>query len=454
MVKSRSAERKKSEGYKRASSSIVVTSSQFSMKKLTCGRSNTADKFEKWLNNVFQAVSFLYPLHTFVTLNSDKLSYAKVTKRHEPRLPRDYLSLSEEKQVEAKSELDQLVKTHATFVRDLEKEKPAVFALVFSLLSSESKSRVRQHQVWSRACSHENNLYDPAILTNIIKVTHQNGMLAFDEDIKDVKREFKYMFYNTKQTKSESVLDWIERVVALQDRDKAVCISDPLYDSLATHVPITEEEDYAALAIDRLSDEHNDIRADYTSQKRLKSIQSFDTVQEAREFTDSYIRSKQLIDQREESVSRSEFITLKSTLESVLSGKPDEAKVLLSKGSSSKKRKKSSSSAVSSGARKPTRACKHCDRLKVSTDKVHWDNECPTAAYLAANSKSTPDPSEKADGKDHRRKAGNKRKPGGRSKSDTYDDDGDNDASSDDESEDNGVGSFADRKPKRFKKNE
>ena len=41
--------------------------------------------------------------------------------------------------------------------------------------------------------------------------------------------------------------------------------------------------------------------------------------------------------------SRSEFITLKSTLESVLSGKPEEAKVLLSKDNSSKKRKKSSS---------------------------------------------------------------------------------------------------------------
>jgi hypothetical protein len=425
------------------------------MKKLTCGRSNTADKFEKWLNDAFQAVSFLYPLHTFVTLNNEKYSYAKVTKSHKPKLPRNYLLLSEERKIEAKAEFDQLMKTHATFVRDLEKEKPAVFALVFSLLSKESKSRVKQHQSWSQACSHENNLYDPAVLMNIIKVTHQNGMLAIDEDIKDVKREFKYMFYGTKQTKHESLFDWIERVIALQDRDKAICISDPDYDPNAIHVPIIEEEDYAALAIDRLNDEHSDVRADYINQKRLKSIQSFVTVQEAREFIDSYVRSKQLIDQREETVSRSEFITLKSTLESVLSGKPEEAKVLLSKGSSSKKRKKSSSSAGSSGARKPTRACKHCEKLKVSTDKMHWDSDCPTVAYLSANSKGTSDSNEKADGKDHKRKTGSKRKLGKRPKTDTYDDDDDdNNASDDDDSEDDGVSSPVERKPKRFKKSE
>ena len=450
MVKSRSSQRKKSESFKRASNSVVVINSQFSMKKLTCGKSNTADKFDKWLNDVFQAVSFLYPLHTFVTLNNEKYSYKKVIKRHKPKLPRDYPTLSQEKQIEAKSELDQLMKTHATFVRDLEKEKPAVFALVYSLLSKESKSRVKQHQSWSQACSHENNLYDPAILMNIIRVTHQNGMLAIDEDIKDVKREFKYMFYTTKQTKHESLFDWIERIIAFQERDKAICISDPDYDPSEPHVPIIEEEDYAALAIDKLNDEHSDVRADYINQKRLKNIQSFDTVQEAREFIDSYVRSRQLIDQREEAVSRSEFITLKSTLESVLNGKPEDAKVLLSKGGSSKKRKKSSSDAGSSGARKPTRPCKHCEKLKVSTDKMHWDNECPIAAYLAVNSKSTSDPSEKAERKDSKKKAGVKRKQGGKPKNDAYDHDDDKDASDDDESEDD----FDDSSPKRYKRNE
>jgi len=35
------------------------------------------------------------------------------------------------------------------------------------------------------------------------------------EDIKYVKREFKYMFYGTKQTKIETLFDWIERIIAL-----------------------------------------------------------------------------------------------------------------------------------------------------------------------------------------------------------------------------------------------
>jgi hypothetical protein len=191
---------------------------------------------------------------------------------------------------------------------------------------------------------------------NIIKVTHQNGMLAIDEDIEDVKREFKYTFFSTKHAKGEALFDWIERIVALKDRDKDICTSDPDYDPSADHIPIISEEDYAALAIDRLSEEHSDVRADNINQKRLKS---FKTVQEAQELFDSYERSKQLTDQREEAVSRSEFFTLKSTLQSVLSGNSEEVKVLLSNG-----RKKSFSDSSSSGAPKPTRVCKHCEKTE------------------------------------------------------------------------------------------
>lgn len=78
---------------------------------------------------------------------------------------------------------------------------------------------------WPVASRYENNHFDPATLVNIIKVTHQNGMLAIDEDIGDVKREFKYTFFSTKQAKGEALFDWIERIIALQDRDKDICTS-------------------------------------------------------------------------------------------------------------------------------------------------------------------------------------------------------------------------------------
>jgi hypothetical protein len=233
---------------------------------------------------------------------------------------------------------------------------------------------------------------------------------------------------------------------------------DPDYDPADDHVPIIPEDDYAALAIDRLNEEHSDIRADYINQKRLKNLKSFTTVQEAREFIDSYERSKQLIDQREEAVSRSEFTTLKTTLQSVLNGNSEEAKVLLSKGSSSKKRKKSSSdtSSRSSGPIKPSRPCKHCEKFKVSTDRMHWDKDCPIASYIAANDKGRSD-SEKADVRDHKTKASSKkRKFGSKRKIDKVDDDDNDDASEDDDSDDSDAfaSSFADRKGKKTKRNE
>jgi len=449
MVKSRVSERKGN----RATNNIVVINPQFSMRKLNCGKGNTAYKFEKWLDNAGLAVSSLFPAHTFVTLNNEKYSYKEVIKAHKPKLPTNYAALSPQRQIEAKSEFDQMMKSHVAYTRDLEKDKPAVFALILSLLSKESVSRVKQHQRWSKACSYENNHFDPAILMNIIKVTHQNGMLAIDEDIRDVKREFKYTFYNTKQTKNETLFDWIERIIALQDRDKAICTSDPDYDPAADHVPIIPEDDYAALTIDRLNEEHSDIRADYINQKRLKNWKSFKTVQEAREFIDSYEHSKQLIDQRDEAVSRSEFTTLKTTLQSVLNGNSEEAKVLLSKGTTPKKKKKSSSgtSFRSTGSTKPSRPCKHCENLKVSTDRMHWDKDCPIAAYIAANGKGG---SDGADGRDHKTKAGSKkRKSNGKRKTDKVDDDDNDDASEDDDSDDNDIDhSFDERKAKKSKR--
>lgn len=439
----------------KAANNTVKINDQFSMKKLFTGKRNSAEKFEKFLTDVEQAVSSLFPLHVFIIHDSNKFTYERAIKKRRPRLPKNFKSLSEVQQIETKSEYDQDLKTHAGFVRDLDKEKPGLFALLLSLLSKESRSRVKQHKSWGEARDLVNNHFDPAVLMNIIKATHQNGMLAIDEDIRDVKREFKYTIYSTRQGKSESLFDYVERVIALQDRDKAICASDPLYDS-ADHVPIIPEADYAALIMDKLNDANSDIRADYINQKRLKAITSFQTIQEARDFIDSYERSKQLIDQREEVVSRSEFTVLKSTMQhmqSVLSGNSEEAKVLLSKSSNSKKRRKSASDNTSTGVRKPTRACKHCEKLNVSTDRMHWDRECPIAAYIASNDSSG---QRKGDSKDRPKAGGKKRKQGYKPKVDKDDDDDDNDASDDDDSEDNigNYSSFVERKSKKSKKHE
>jgi hypothetical protein len=256
--------------------------------------------------------------------------------------------------------------------------------------------------------------------------------LAEDDDIRDVKREFKCTFYSTKQSKNESLFDFAERVIALQERDLAICVNDPDYDS-SDPVPIIPEDEYAAMFIERLNEANGDIRADYLSQRRLRTVSRFSNLQEARDFADKFERTKHIIDTKEDAVSRQEFTILKTTLKAAIDGNSDEAKVLLTGKKPGKRGKGSSASSGKAADVKPTRECKHCQSLKIPGNRMHWDKECPMMAYFSNYLKNL----EGKDGKrdDSSKVASKKRKKGEKRNVKFDDDDTEENDDSDNESE-------------------
>ena len=424
---------------------FVKINDSFSMKKLEPGKHSITS----WFKDMQSAINHQFPIHNFVVAGG---TYETILRQNKPSLPSNYSTLSEKLKQEAKTELEVMTKAYGSHKKKLNDEKAAVFALIESAMSSKSLSIVMSHKDWTRACNPGKCIWNPAMLISIIKVTHQNGTLADDDDYLSIVIDFKYDFYETRQSKKESLFDFAERIVGLQERDKAISLRDPDYDPSEPKAIISEAE-YGALFIDRLNSNYSEIRADYFQQKRVSKLKPFASLQEAREFADRYEKTKQITDTREETVSRNEYNVLKTTVQSLVDQNPEQARVLLTgKKSVNKKRKKGEqhSAAISrSGGNKPTRECKFCHGSSFVTDKMHWDKDCPMMAHVANFFKNM----EGSKGKE--RKAGNKKRDAKgkrKQRNDVDDDDKGDDESDDSESDEDYVRDS--KSSKKFKRRE